>query len=265
MDSGACWGHRLGLDHPQRLLARLDAIAAALRDSGAALALLALGSVGRETERLDAYSDLDFFAIVQMGSKQHFLHDLSWLAAPIAYSFQNTVDGCKVLYEDGIFAEYAVFEPQELAPILFAPGRIVWKADGFDESLVTPRVRSAPKYALEWLLGEALTNLYVGMGRYRRGEKLAAFRLVQVHAVEQVLRLAPYITPDQPPLRDPFADERRFERRFPTIAPQLPALMQGYDHTPDAARAILAFLDAHFEINAAIKARILALCHENSE
>lgn len=248
------------MNHQQRLFARLDAIANALNESGGALALLALGSVGVESDRLDAYSDLDFFAIVQPGQKQRFIEKLDWLAAPIAYSFQNTVDGYKVLYEDGIYAEYAVFEPDELAPIPFAPGRIVWQAAEFDESLVAARVRSAPKYALDFLLGEALTNLYVGLGRFRRGEKLAGMRLVQVHAVEQVLRLAPYIEPDQPAQRDPFADERRFERRFPGIAAQLPQFVQGYERTPESARAILAFLDAHFTVNAAIKARILELC-----
>ena len=39
----------------QRLLQRLDAIGASLRRSSTALALLALGSVGVETERLDEY------------------------------------------------------------------------------------------------------------------------------------------------------------------------------------------------------------------
>ena len=248
------------MEHRQRLLDRLDSIATALRDSGAGLALLALGSVGRETERIDAYSDLDFFAIVKAGSKPHFMQNLDWLASPIAYAFQNTPDGYKVLYEDGIFAEYAVFEPDDLTPIPFAPGRIVWKAAEFDESLVAPRVRSAPKYALEWLLGEALTNLYVGLGRYWRGEKLAAMRLIQVHAVDKILNLAPYIEPDQPTQRDPFADERRFERRFPGVAQHLQDFVQGYARTPESAQAILAFLDAHFEINATIKARILDLC-----
>ena len=248
------------MDHPARLLNRLDAIATALRDSGAGLALLALGSVGRETERLDAYSDLDFFAIVKPGTKRRFMENLDWLAAPIAYSFENTPDGCKVLYEDGLFAEYAVFELDELAPIDFAPGRIVWQAAEFDEALVSPRVRSAPKSPVEWLLGEALTNLYVGLGRYWRGEKLAAMRLVQVYAVDRILSLAAYIEPDHPALRDPFGSERRFERRFPAVAPHLRDFAQGYERSPESARAILAFLDAHFEINAAIKARILALC-----
>ena len=250
------------MDRKKLLLERLDAIGAALSATGEALALLGLGSVGVETDRIDAYSDLDFFAIVKPNRKQRFMDNLDWMAAPIAYSFQNTEDGHKVLYEDAIFAEFAIFEPRELSAIPFAPGRIVWKADEFDASLTTPSVRTPYKYALDWVLGEALTNLYVGMGRERRGETLAALRLIQVHAVNQVMRLAMYIEPDHPAQRDPFADERRFEQRFPGIAGRLPSFMQGYDHNVASTRAILAFLGEHFEINAAIKARILELCEE---
>lgn len=52
------------VSRPELLLARLDEIGAALARSNRALALLGLGSVGLELERLDRYSDLDFFAIV---------------------------------------------------------------------------------------------------------------------------------------------------------------------------------------------------------
>ena len=115
------------VDAKQRLLARLDAIGAALAKSGRAQALLALGSVGRDTERLDDCSDLDFFAIVEPGAKAAFLDDLGWLAdiAPVAYAYRNTVDGYKLLYDDGVFCEFAVFEPAELARIPYAPGRLV--------------------------------------------------------------------------------------------------------------------------------------------
>ena len=252
------------MDHKQALMDRLDAIGAALDATGEGLALLALGSVGLETERIDSYSDLDFFAIVKPNQKQRFMNTLDWLAAPIDYSFQNTNDGCKVLYEDGIFAEFAIFEPRELPGLSFAPGRIVWKAEEFDASLANPPMRTPYKYALDWVLGEALTNLYVGMGRHRRGEILAARSLIQIHAVNQILRLASYIEPDQPALRDPFADDRRFEQRFPGVAVHLPDFIQGYERNPQSARAILAFLDAHFEINQAIKARILELCDAES-
>ncbi|CAH7070451.1 hypothetical protein VCHA54P496_10334 [Vibrio chagasii] len=113
---------------PTMLLQRLDSIGQCLRASNKALALLGLGSVGIETERLDQYSDVDFFAIAQAGQKQHFLNNLNWLSDvhPIDYSVRNTVDGYKVLYADGIFCEFAVFEPHELAHIPFAEGRIVW-------------------------------------------------------------------------------------------------------------------------------------------
>lgn len=247
------------MDHKQLLLDRLDAIGVALAGTGDALALLGLGSVGLETDRIDAYSDLDFFAVVKPGRKQRFLDSLDWLAAPIAYAYQNTSDGCKVLYEDGIFAEFAVFEPRELQAIPFAPGRIVWKADTFDEQLAQPGVRTPFRFSVEWLLGEALTNVYVGMTRFRRGEKLAALRLIQVSAVDQLVRLAPHIEPVGGALGDPFAAERRFERRFPGVAARLPEFMQGYERSPESAQAILAFLDAHFTVNAAIKQRILEL------
>jgi hypothetical protein len=52
---------------PQHLLARLDAIGESLARSGHALALLSLGSVVLETARIDAYSDLDFFASFAQG------------------------------------------------------------------------------------------------------------------------------------------------------------------------------------------------------
>ena len=91
------------------LLQRLDAIGQALRDSGQGLALLGLGSVGLETARIDAWSDLDFFAIVEPGSKARYLHRLDWLAAarPLVWHFQNTVDGHKALMDDGVFCEFA--------------------------------------------------------------------------------------------------------------------------------------------------------------
>jgi lincosamide nucleotidyltransferase B/F len=114
---------------------RLDEIGQSLERSGRGLALIGLGSVGAELQRLDEYSDLDFFAIVEQGHKWGFINDLGWLSEinPIAYCFKNSPDGYKLLFEDGIFCEFAVFEPAELAHIPFAAGRIVWKQPWVDE------------------------------------------------------------------------------------------------------------------------------------
>jgi hypothetical protein len=225
--------------------------------------LIGLGSVGLDTARLDAYSDLDFFVIVAPNAKGRYLDDLSWLAdpCPIDFQFRNTVDGCKALYADGIFCEFAVFEPQELDTIPFAPGRIVWKRTDVDASIALPR-RPLPAPDIrseEWLLGEALTNLYVGLARRARGETLAAFRLIQVFAVDRVLELAGRHGPAQGAPRDPFAPERRIEQRLPRLARDLPAFMRGYVDSAASARAILDYLERDFAVNAQLAAAIRRL------
>lgn len=250
------------MDRKQLLLDRLDAIGHSLEKTGQALALLGLGSVGTETARIDAYSDLDFFAVVKAGHKADFLKNLDWLTSirPAAYYFQNTVDGFKFLFDDDIFCEFAVFEPDELASIPFAEGRIVWRAEGVADSIRSPQRKSTHEVSsVEWRLGEALTNLYVGLGRYHRGEKLSAASFIQSYAVNQILNLAPLIEPETPAFADQFNAERRFEKRFPKTAAHLPHFVQGYERSRESALAILAFLEAHFEVNPAIKAAIVRL------
>lgn len=251
------------MTHRNLLLKRLDDIGRALADSGA-LALIGLGSVGRELERLDDYSDLDFFAIVEPGRKPEYLDDLGWLsaAAPLAYAFRNTEDGYKFLYADGIYGEMAVFEPEELLAASYTPGRLVWRREGVPDSWAAPPdwpPRRSPRDA-DWLLGEALTNLYVGLGRYRRGERLSAMRFIQQYAVDKVLELAAMRqTEEAGATADPFDGARRAERRFPALAAELPAFMQGYERTPESAAAILAHLETHYSLDAAIRSAIRAL------
>ncbi|WP_276959668.1 hypothetical protein [Allomeiothermus silvanus] len=248
---------------PQRLLERLEAIGRSLQASGHTLALIGLGSVGLERDRLDEHSDLDFFALVEPGQKARYLQDLSWLSdvAPVVFLFPNTADGYKLLYADGIFCEFAVFEPQELEQIPFAAGQVVWSRAGVDASVATPtrRAMGVARPGMEWNLGEALTNLYVGLKRYRRGEKLSAMRFVQGFALDRVLELASVLETEQPARRDPFNNERRLEQRFPRFSARLPELAQGYERTPESALAQLAFLEQHFEVNAAMAREIRAL------
>lgn len=234
---------------PALLLERLDAVGRHLAASGHALALIGLGSVGRDTHRLDAWSDLDFFAIVEPGHKARYLERLDWLEAahPLAWHFQNTRDGHKALMADGVFCEFAVFEPAELDAIPFAPGRIVWKRDGVDESIAVPR-RALPSAALPdetWIVGEALSCLLVGLLRWHRGEKLAAMRMVQSHALDRLIELDALRQQQRGEAAhgsDPFNRERRVEQRQSALRDELPRIAAGYARTPEAALALLAAL-----------------------
>jgi hypothetical protein len=245
-----------------RLLGRLDAIAASLARRRGTLALIGLGSVGAETDRLDEYSDLDFFVIVEPEYVRAFIENLDWLAttAPIAFAFQNTRDGSKVLFEDGVYAEFAVFEPHRLRAIPFDGARVVWQRQGVElpDGLVRRAAPPEPP-APEWLLGEILTNLYVGLTRLKRGEALSAQRLIQVHAVDRLLDLWPSISRTSPAARDVFDSTRRAEQRFPDLPPHLARFVQGYDRSPESALALLEFLEARFDINPALSARITEL------
>jgi lincosamide nucleotidyltransferase B/F len=232
------------------LLARLNAIAQSLELHPHALALIGLGSIGLEQERLDDFSDLDFFVIVEVGHKADFLHNIEWLTqiAEVAYWFQNTQDGHKLLYADGVFCEFAVFEPGELEHIPFSEGRVVWKRPHVQDSIAVPH--HTPKNDrpdTTWLLGEALTNLLIGLKRFARGEKLSGTRFVEHYALDKVLLLASGLESAQAK-PDLFSPERRFEQRFPKTAAHLAAMNQGYQHTPASALALLGFLEQHFAV-----------------
>ena len=248
----------------ERLLVRLDEIGEALSKMEGALALIGLGSVGLELDRLDSFSDLDFFVIVKAGSKSQYLEDLGWLAeiAPVAYSFANTPDGYKLLYADGVFCEFAVFDEEEIKQAVFSPGRVVWKAEGISDEIGIPHRSSERRQppSIEWLVGEALTNLYVGLSRERRGEKLSAIRFIQGYAVDRLLELSERIEIANPGARDAFGIERRYEQRFPAMREVLPEFLQGYERNRESALAILSYLGENFEINPTMKQAVLALC-----
>ncbi len=185
------------------ILGRLDEIGNVLSQKDSALALVGLGSAGIQLDRMDQYSDLDFFVIVKNGCKLQYLDDLNWLkdVGEVGYCFKNTQDGYKLLFTDGVFCEFAVFEEEELKTAVFSSGRIIWKAEGVSDKIALPQKQKEeqPKRSTEWLVGEALTNLYVGLCRERRGEKLSAMRFIQGYAVDRVLDLMELLLPKNYP------------------------------------------------------------------
>ncbi len=171
------------------------------------------------------------------------------------------MDGYKLLFADGVFCEFAVFELDELRNIPFAPGRIVWKRCDVPDTLGQPASKTTPasKRDRDWLLGEAVTNIYVGLQRDKRGEKLSAMRFIQSYAVDRLLELVEYIESSNKVHRDPFVNERRFEQRYPGLASQLSLWAQGYERNRESALAILEFLEMYFSVNEAMVKEIRAL------
>jgi predicted nucleotidyltransferase len=221
-------------------LRRLQEITGRLQSDPRALALLALGSVGRDTQRLDEHSDLDFFVIAE--DKQAFLADLNWLGEPLQWAHRDTPDGCRALVA-GQFHEFAVFTPQEMPGVRFEPGRLVWAREGFDAEVLVPSTPPVPDR--DWLVREILCNLYVGLHRWLRGERLAALRMVQGEALDNLLRMRGG--------GDPFNPSRRAERR----GLPLDSMAAGYAHTPAAAAAILEAIPAPPEDAMAVQVREL--------
>ena len=108
--------------------------------------------------------------------------------------------------------------------------------------------------------GEALTNIYVGLCRFHRGEKLSAARFVQGYALDRIVDLSARLSSPGDSPADVFMPERRFEQRYPAIAQHPIRIYAGirwhYRLRPGNA---WDFLDTHFRINPAIKTEILKL------
>jgi hypothetical protein len=243
---------------PDRLLAGLDAIGESLSRDHQALALLALGSCGLEVARLDPYSDLDFFVIVEEAAKARFIADLSWLTtgSERLFAHRNTRDGWKTLDADGVFCEFAVFYPGELAQIPFAEGRVVWARHGFDISILQPATASS-KVDLAWTCDEALTNILIGLKRYLRGEKLSAQRMISGHAADLVCQsLAAGNQGDR------FNPWRRIEQAKADYAVELEDALDAKT-PPMVARALVEILAKRWQLSEALVEEIkkhLELC-----
>jgi hypothetical protein len=244
--------------HP--MLRRLDDLGRSLSTRDDVLALLGLGSAGVEHDRLDEHSDLDFFVVVADGAKPRYVASIDWLeaVAPVAYSFANDGNGRKVLFGDGVFAEYAIFTAGELRHLPFAGARVVWQRPDAPAGLAGcgPPPPGPPFDTVEFHLNEALTNLYVGLHRELRGERLSATRFIQSYAVDRVICLL-RLTQPAAVRRDPFDASRRAETAYPWMP--WSEMVPGYDRNRDAARTLLGWLRGRFEVDPVIADAVQAL------
>ena len=255
---------------PARLMAFLDRLGDVLADRGDAVALLGLGSVGRDLHRLDEHSDADFFVVVDdAAARQRYLDELDWLEAaqPIAWSFENSPVGRKALLADGLFAEYAVFSVSDMVTAGYPPGRVHWQRADAPAGLETPTAPLPGTPRLEEQVGEAITNLYVGLHRDLRGERLTATRFIQGYAVDRWVTILGLLGLGSGPQQDVFIIDRGVERRFgPDLLP-LADLVPGYERNAHAARTLLGLMEQHVTLDPAMLTavrEVLALAEARS-
>jgi hypothetical protein len=184
------------------------------------LGLVALGSMAEIARLPDAWSDHDFFVITTPGSQEMFRSDLSWLpdGDQIALRIRETAHGLKVLYGSGHLLEFAVFDETELAAVHANDYRVLMDRAAITSIMAQIASPTPPDagYDAARDLAMVLALIYVGAGRYARGEHLSAHAFVKLYVLHHLLPLLAHLLDSEHKTRldtlDPF---RRFEQVFP--------------------------------------------------
>ncbi len=179
-------------------------------------ALIGIGSLA-QPERLDRWSDHDFWVITTAEGQAHFLNDLSWLPdhSTIALALRPAPEYYTVLYTSGHIAEFAVFALTDLARGQLDRYRMLFDKNNIHEQIQAIYERSAAKQPTDdpaRMIGHFLVTLCTGAARTARGEKLSAHKYIFQYALDQLLNLiVQHIPTQQPNFRDHFDPRRRFE------------------------------------------------------
>ncbi|MFC4307170.1 hypothetical protein [Cohnella boryungensis] len=155
-----------------------------------------------------------------------------------------------------------MFEPAELETAAYTGGRLIWQRPSYenkDSGEGNPPLPSTRESSLDHAVGEALTNLYVGLGRYMRGEKLSAFLFIQRYPIDRLLSILHLLEPEVDFFPDVFGNERRVELRYPQFSGNLGGMLQGYDRTPESALKLLDYLELIYPVNSRMSQEIRAL------
>lgn len=224
-----------------------EALEAAALQHPHALSLIWAGSAA-DTQRIDSWSDHDFFLVVEDGHAEPMRQDLSWLPLQdeIAWAVRETDHGYKVVYNNGQVLEFAVFDRAELSrtrinhfALVFDRGDIAAMA----ENVYTPAPTS--RYTPQDNLEIFMTLLILGGGRFRRGEVLSAGQFIRSYAVDHLLQAIKKTRESQKPAaRDGLDVYRRVEQEFGALGEEIgQAIAQDCEN---AARTLLQIAEREF-------------------
>ena len=192
----------------------LDALIAACRATDGVTSLTTFGSTAAsQAGRRDEWSDLDFCVFFRPDRSDDLR--ASWAFLPhrdrVVLEAREYDNGGVVVYDDGTLYEFGAGTPWPFSD----PHRDV-VVDGGDLILTDPPALPDPTQSVRLFLAK----LYIGMGRLRRGERVAANAHIRCHALGGLAEaLRQRLAPDAP--RSPFDPFRRIEQALPGPASRI--------------------------------------------
>ena len=207
-----------------------DHLTASLDGRPEVLGLVAAGSFASGP---DAWSDHDFLVITEPSATSALRADPSWLPhhERLVLHFRETAHGMKGVYDDGHLVEYAVFAPDEIQQARLNRTRVLLdRADVTDRVAAvvagTPDLEAAEAESDDYLHGQLLTALLVGVQRHRRGEHLSGVDFVHRFALRHFLvLLARHVPAERPEVRDNLNPFRRVELAYPAVGAELARIL----------------------------------------
>jgi hypothetical protein len=195
-------------------------------------ALVGIGSLAHP-DRVDRWSDHDFWVITTTEGQAHFLSDLSWLPdySAIALAIRPAPEYYTVLYTTGHVAEFAVFADSDLSHGRLDRYWMLFDKDNIRTDIQAIYERTQPKQPTAddsaRAIGHFLVALCTGAARDARGERLSAHNYIFQYALNELLTLiTQHIPAQQSDLQDRFDPRRRFEQAYADLSTLLePILM----------------------------------------
>lgn len=184
-------------------------------------AVTSLVFFGSSTEaashRRDEWSDLDFNVFFTTDANNRQRANWGFLPHPdqIVLRTREGDNGGAVVYEDATLLEFGAGQPWPIRD----PSHEV-AVGGDDLIFADPPAPPDAANAVQLFL----VKLYIGVGRYRRGERIAAHAHVRTHAVEQLCwALRRHLEPEA--TGSPFDPTQGLEKVFPEVAAELADLL----------------------------------------
>ena len=206
------------MDATPALTARLDRLREACSTTPGVTSLVVYGSTtSAAADRRDAWSDLDFTVFLAPDEAADLRR--TWAFLPdrdrLVLTAREGTTGGVAVYDDAMIAEFGAGDPWRIRD----PHREVL-VDGGDLRFGDPDPLPYPADQV----GLALVKLAIGLGRVRRGERVAGNTHLRTYATTCLAEaLRQRLVPDAP--RSPFDPLRRLEQALPGPAARLADLL----------------------------------------